>query len=195
MVALALFVAACGGSDDSSATGGGGATHDRGGKVAAGKKGGTLTVLAAGDVDYIDPGETYYQFGYMVQYAGEPPAVLVQARTDTVKPVPDLAEGEPADLRRTTRPSRSRSRRASSTRRRSTARSRPRTSSTRSSARSPSRSANGYAGCLLQLDRGRAGAGQDGRRQADHGHRDARRHTIVFKLKHRERRARRRGRW
>ena len=28
-----------------------------------GKKGGKLTVLSAGDVDYIDPGETYYTYG------------------------------------------------------------------------------------------------------------------------------------
>ena len=33
-------------------------------KVPAGKQGGTLTFLAAGDVDYLDPGQTYYTFGY-----------------------------------------------------------------------------------------------------------------------------------
>ena len=30
------------------------------------EEGGSLTVLAASDVDNIDPGATYYQFGYMV---------------------------------------------------------------------------------------------------------------------------------
>ena len=45
-----------------------------------GKQGGTLTFLAAGDVDYLDPGQTYYTFGYMVQYAVNRTAVLVQAR-------------------------------------------------------------------------------------------------------------------
>ena len=33
------------------------------------RKGGTLNVLAAGDVDYIDPGAAYYQFTYMVTEA------------------------------------------------------------------------------------------------------------------------------
>ena len=36
---------------------------------ASAKKGGTLTVLANGDVDYIDPGAAYYQPTYMVDLA------------------------------------------------------------------------------------------------------------------------------
>ncbi len=33
------------------------------------KEGGELTVLAAGDIDYMDPGAAYYQFTYMVTQA------------------------------------------------------------------------------------------------------------------------------
>ena len=73
MTALALFVAACGGSDNNSSTSGGGSVdHAARHTVKAGKQGGTLTYLAAGDVDYLDPGQDYYTFGYMVQYADQP---------------------------------------------------------------------------------------------------------------------------
>ena len=37
------------------------------------KKGGTLTVLANGDVDYIDPGAAYYQPTYMIDQAVDSP--------------------------------------------------------------------------------------------------------------------------
>jgi peptide/nickel transport system substrate-binding protein len=30
---------------------------------------GKVTFFAASDVDYIDPGQTWYSFGYMVEYA------------------------------------------------------------------------------------------------------------------------------
>lgn len=40
-----------------------------GGTIKPGKKGGVLTYLAAGDVDYLDPGQEYYTFGAMVTYA------------------------------------------------------------------------------------------------------------------------------
>ena len=70
MTALALFVAACGGSNNgNSSTSGGGASTSGGTQDKAGKPGGTLTYLAASDVDYVDPGQDYYTFGYMVQYA------------------------------------------------------------------------------------------------------------------------------
>jgi peptide/nickel transport system substrate-binding protein len=96
MTALALFVAACGGSDNGSSTGGGGgsATSGNDTQIKAGKAGGTLTYLAASDVDYIDPGQDYYTFGYMVQYAVN--RTLYSFKPDnSVKPVPDLATGEP----------------------------------------------------------------------------------------------------
>ncbi len=58
------------------------------------KKGGTLTVLASGDVDYLDPGAGYYQFTYMVDFANQ--RTLVSWPPDEIEtPQPDLAEGEP----------------------------------------------------------------------------------------------------
>jgi peptide/nickel transport system substrate-binding protein len=57
-------------------------------------------VLAAGDVDYLDPGETYYTFGYMVQNATQR-TLYAFAPGDTA-PRPDLAIGPPeisADLK------------------------------------------------------------------------------------------------
>jgi len=57
------------------------------------KKGGTLTVLASGDVDYIDPGATYYVFGYMVAYATQRPLFSYTPGNTTVA-APDLAAGD-----------------------------------------------------------------------------------------------------
>jgi peptide/nickel transport system substrate-binding protein len=93
MAALALFVAACGGSDNGGG-GGGGQTATTQGKVQAGKKGGHLTFLAAGDTDYMDTGQTYYTFGYQIAYATNRTLYSFKP-DDSVKPVPDLAEGEP----------------------------------------------------------------------------------------------------
>jgi peptide/nickel transport system substrate-binding protein len=93
ITALALFVAACGGNDSSSG-GGGSKTATTQSKIAAGKKGGALTYLAAGDVDYLDTGQTYYTFGYMVAYSTNRTLYSFKP-TDSVKPVPDLATGEP----------------------------------------------------------------------------------------------------
>jgi peptide/nickel transport system substrate-binding protein len=95
LIALAMFVAACGGDDGGG--GGGGSTsagEATGGKIQEGKKGGTLTYLAAGDVDYLDPGQTYYTFGYMVHYAVNRTLYSFKP-DDSVKPVADIAEGEP----------------------------------------------------------------------------------------------------
>jgi peptide/nickel transport system substrate-binding protein len=95
IAALAMIVAACGGSssDDSTSTGGS-AQGDQGGEVKAGKQGGQLTYLAAGDVDYLDPGQTYYTFGYMVAYAVNRTLYSFKP-DDATKPVADLAEGDP----------------------------------------------------------------------------------------------------
>ena len=82
--ALAFAAAGCGGDGDDG--GGSQADHAR--------KGGTLTVLAVDDVDSLDPGISYYQFGFMILndvhrrlYAYEP--------DDPEHPVPDLAAGDP----------------------------------------------------------------------------------------------------
>jgi peptide/nickel transport system substrate-binding protein len=95
VTALAMFVAACGGSDNNSGGGGGGSkTATVQSNVAQGKKGGTLTYLAAGDVDYLDTGQTYYTFGYMVAYATNRTLYSFKP-TNSVTPVPDLATGPP----------------------------------------------------------------------------------------------------
>ena len=50
---------------------------------------------AASDVDYLDPGHTYYTFGFQVIYAMQPAALLASSPTTATRPMPDLAEGEP----------------------------------------------------------------------------------------------------
>jgi peptide/nickel transport system substrate-binding protein len=60
---------------------------------AAPKKGGTITVVTAGDVDNIDPGIAYYSFAYEITYATQRP--LYSYRPSSVNPVPDLAASMP----------------------------------------------------------------------------------------------------
>ena len=58
------------------------------------KDGGSLTVLAASDVDNIDAGATYYQFGYMVTDATQ--SALVGYAPGDIDARPLLAASEPA---------------------------------------------------------------------------------------------------
>jgi peptide/nickel transport system substrate-binding protein len=92
LAALAMFVAACGSSSKNNGGSKAGTTQQT---VPAGaKQGGKITYLAAGDVDYVDPGQTYYTFGYMVAYATN--RTLYSFKPDnSVTPVPDLADGPP----------------------------------------------------------------------------------------------------
>jgi peptide/nickel transport system substrate-binding protein len=86
---LALVFAGCGGddSDEESTTGQSGPQQEA-------KRGGDLQVLYNGDVDFLDPGMTYYQYGFLVAYAIHRP--LYSFKPDDAKtPVPDLAESEP----------------------------------------------------------------------------------------------------
>lgn len=95
VTALAMFLAACGGNDNGG--GGGGSSQSglkEGTKIQQGKKGGTLTFLAAGDTDFMDPGQTYYQFGYVIAYAANRTLYSFKP-DDAIKPVPDIADGEP----------------------------------------------------------------------------------------------------
>jgi peptide/nickel transport system substrate-binding protein len=87
VAALTLAAAGCGGSDDEGSQG------DTSGSP-AGKKGGEVTFLAAADVDYLDPGQSYYTFGYAVLYATQRTLYSFEP-DDAETPVPDLAEGEP----------------------------------------------------------------------------------------------------
>jgi peptide/nickel transport system substrate-binding protein len=90
-------VAACGDSDNGDGGDGGSRSATSSSSPTAikpGSAGGRLTVLAAGDVDYLDPGQDYYTFGYMVQYAVN--RTLYSFKPDnSEKPVADLATGAP----------------------------------------------------------------------------------------------------
>src|SRR5262249_57082376 len=87
VAALALVVAACGGSDSGSSTSGtsgGGASNQETGQ---GKTGGVLKQLGSSDVDYLDPGHTYYTGGFQVLYPTQRTLYSFKP-TDRTKPVP-----------------------------------------------------------------------------------------------------------
>jgi len=93
LAALSLVVAACGG-DDSSSGGSAKSGDSGGGTPAKGKQGGKLTELLASDVDYLDPGHTYYQAGYQVALVTNRP--LYQFSPDDPETAKaDLADGPP----------------------------------------------------------------------------------------------------
>jgi peptide/nickel transport system substrate-binding protein len=98
---VALVVAACGSSDSDG--GGGSATTARksaagaafgGAKPGEGKKGGHLDVINVADVDYVDPGQVYYAFGYMIHYAVNR-GLYSYGPGDIERARPDIADGEP----------------------------------------------------------------------------------------------------
>ena len=91
LLTLALFVAACGSSSKDK---GGSVKSSAGQKIPQGKSGGELTVLSAGDVDYMDPGQMYYTFGYMIGYSVNRPLYSFKP-DDAEHPVPDVAAGPP----------------------------------------------------------------------------------------------------
>jgi peptide/nickel transport system substrate-binding protein len=105
-VAAALALAACGGSNNDNNNGGGGGGKQSGGtpstsskngfaNVAADqgqKKGGTLNVVTESGWQHLDPGESYYQLDYLVDYAVHRP--LYSFDPDS-KLQPDLAAGPP----------------------------------------------------------------------------------------------------
>ena len=88
---LAIAVSACGGGSGSAGSASLGVPNKQ---DTSGKQGGTLTVLASGDVDYIDPGAAYYQFSYMIDYATQRP-LYSWAPDETQTPTPDLAVAQP----------------------------------------------------------------------------------------------------
>jgi peptide/nickel transport system substrate-binding protein len=98
---LAVFpfaLAACGGDDDDDEASPTAGVEEQFQPTTAApddaQPGGTLRVLAAGDVDYIDPGAAYYQFTYMIDSATQRQLQSWQP-DDVEKPTPDLAESEP----------------------------------------------------------------------------------------------------
>ena len=81
----AVVIAACGG-------GGGGGGNAKTSAPSGAQKGGTLTVLANADVDYIDCGASYYQFSYQVEYTYCRPLYSYKPQDKRV-PSPDVASG------------------------------------------------------------------------------------------------------
>ena len=108
--AAAIAIAGCGGGDDGSSSSSGTPAQSESdnpteqlfaGSATAnledpadGKKGGTLTVLSASDVDWLDPGKTYYVYAIGIVNALHR-GLYSYRPDDASKPVPDLAESEP----------------------------------------------------------------------------------------------------
>ena len=95
LMLLALFVAACG--SDNSSSGGAAAEKSSANQkdaIANGQKGGTLTQLGASDVDFLDPGHTYYTAGFQIVYPTMRTLYSFKPEDGTT-PVPDLAEADP----------------------------------------------------------------------------------------------------
>jgi peptide/nickel transport system substrate-binding protein len=98
LLTAALVLPACGGDDEGEEEG---AVEEALGEFAPvtaapddAVEGGSLEVIASGDVDYIDPGAQYYQFSYMVSDATNRKLVGWPPDEDS-QPQPDLAAGEP----------------------------------------------------------------------------------------------------
>src|ERR671936_142452 len=94
VAALALFAAACGSDNGGGGGGSSKAQKAAGGEIKADQKNSTLTYLAASDIDYLDTGQTYYTFGYMVAYSTNRTLYSFKPN-DSVHPIPDLATGPP----------------------------------------------------------------------------------------------------
>jgi peptide/nickel transport system substrate-binding protein len=90
LVALTLFAVACGGDDKGGSSDS--ASKDSG-TPAKGKQGGKLEQLGASDVDFLDPGQTYFTGGYQVAYVTQRPLYSFKPGEDATQP--DLAEGDP----------------------------------------------------------------------------------------------------
>jgi len=95
LAALCAFAVACGGDDAGSenAEGGGQTAQSNAQTGEGGQRGGRLTQFDASDVDFLDPGRSYYQFGFQVAYATG--RSLYGYEPGKLEPVPDLAEGQP----------------------------------------------------------------------------------------------------
>jgi peptide/nickel transport system substrate-binding protein len=91
---LLVALAGCGSSKKkSSSTPSGTANAQPSGQA---KKGGNLTEYYNGDVDYIDPGATYYQYGFNIAYVTQRELYSFKP-DDTTTNTPDLATG-PAQI-------------------------------------------------------------------------------------------------
>jgi peptide/nickel transport system substrate-binding protein len=98
LIVLAGVLSSCGGSGGSSSTSSAtSAIPSQFQAVTAApsdaKSGGHLTVLAEGDIDYMDPGAAYYQFTYQMDEAVQ--RGLMGWQPADTQPSPDLADGPP----------------------------------------------------------------------------------------------------
>jgi len=95
---VALLLSACGAPSPTAVDAPAAAPGDRvrNGTAEGAAKGGTLNLLGAGDVDYLDPNVTYYSAGYVVSrlYSRQLFAVSADPATKNAV-VPDLAEQRP----------------------------------------------------------------------------------------------------
>jgi len=89
---IAAVVAGCGDDDKSTSSSSSSSTATKAPSDA--KKGGTLTMLASGDVDNnLDPGYSYYQYDFILD--NDLHRTLFRYKpSDTTKPSPDLADGD-----------------------------------------------------------------------------------------------------
>ena len=92
VAALALVVTACGGNENGGGSGSSGAGAAKQ-ETGQGKTGGLLRQLGSSDVDYLDPGHTYFTGGYQIAYVTQRP--LYGFRPGQRDPVPDLAASKP----------------------------------------------------------------------------------------------------
>src|SRR4051794_41777789 len=99
VLAVAVFaLAACGGGNNESKNSAGktpAGVNGPGKPVDGQKKGGHVTVLANGDVDYMDPGASYYQFTYgVISDVVRQPYTFKPNDTGT-NPTPNMADVKP----------------------------------------------------------------------------------------------------
>ena len=92
-VAVAGLLAGCGSSKKTTSTAAGGNVTPVPPLNTNGKKGGSMTILLAGDVDSMDPGYAYYALDYEVVYVTQRPLYGYKANSNTV--IPDLATAMP----------------------------------------------------------------------------------------------------
>jgi peptide/nickel transport system substrate-binding protein len=99
LVALVGVLSSCGGSSEEGTAGGTGSSgipSEFAAPTSApdnAQKGGDLTVLNEGDIDYMDPGAAYYQVTYEITLATQ--RSLMGWPPNATQPVPDLADGQP----------------------------------------------------------------------------------------------------
>jgi len=100
VVSVAALAAGCGASSTSSSgttmpatSGTGVSTSPPPTPTSCSTKGGTLTILSAGDVDHIDPGQAYYSFTYEITRPTQ--RALLGVKPGTTQLIPDLAASMP----------------------------------------------------------------------------------------------------